>query len=236
MNRRSPSSLLLTLSLPGALVLAGCASSSTPPPPEDPAHIAVPVEDPATPGDVPTTPEDDDAAEDMVEDSFPAKDELPSCDELRTLLGLESLVYAPDDDGDHHFEDPTRYGISCTWFTPDTFEKTDPYEVFADPGEAAGITLEISRDPADEEAYRYMGWLVEEPRLDPYGGFLVVPGGADRYDPDASVSLGSPHVHIGRFSSYISAGNGLLVVEQNQLLELTDSWAIDKAIEIYESL
>ncbi len=219
--------------LVGGLMLSGCASAEEA---EGAADDVAVVPEEVIADDVGTEdlsnedPDQEEAADELD------GDDLPDCDRIRSILGLDDLVYAPDDDGDHRFEDPTRSGITCAWYTPDTFEKANAHEMFADPGEALVITLQVENSLPDEPYLRELGWVADDPRLDEHGGFVNITLLRDDYDVDAPLSLASPTVYIGRFSSYIATMNALLIAEQNQLTELTNSWAIDQAIAIYDSL
>lgn len=220
------------LSLAGLLLLTACggmdeaAEEAVDDVPIDPDEIEELIVEEAE------SANEDEDEEDDLDDTI-----LPSCDEIRSLIGMDELVNAPgDDDEEDRYENPMGFGINCAWFTPDTFEKANLKEAFADPGEALSVSLLIEESVLDMEDAREFGFVAEDPRLDDYGGYVDISLIGDSYDVNAPLSLTSPPIYIGRFSAYIATMNGLLIAEQNQLTELTNSWAIDQAIAIYDSL
>jgi hypothetical protein len=178
------------------------------------------------------TPED--SASDASGEPPPPVDEAagpptyPTCGEIKAALGpaVDGLVeLAESDNGPMDGQDE---GVQCAWHTQALADTSLDLESYA--GIAVGIST--MADPYVEDDMRAAGYVVDDPRADDVGAYVVNLDGAD-FDPAEQIDALGVQVVVGDTAVILTAG-GVMLQDSPELAALTNDWAIGGGVRVWE--
>lgn len=163
----------------------------------------------------------------------PSLDALPDCDEMPALLGglVDGLIPVDDEEnGQSKYRNGPVHGVSCAWLTPKA-KSESPFEAIN--GGSFAVSITVDERPNDEAVLRQMGLVVDDPRVEAIGGYVV---SMDKsFDPSEPLGMVGPQVIVGRTTVVINGG-GVYLQRVEELAPITNGRAIGASVDLYKAL